>query len=85
MSRSPDEVPRASPGFPCNYLVTEMVFVARADDTDHIKKVASKLNLTVARADDFFSTRSVMTDIWYTARKDSEKGIRTNRSRFRSN
>jgi hypothetical protein len=36
----------------------------RAVYNDHIKKVASELKLTVARADDFFSARSVMTDIW---------------------
>ena len=36
----------------------------RAVYNDHIKKVASELNLTVARADDFFSARSVMKDIW---------------------
>ena len=31
---------------------------------DHIKKIARKLKLKVARADDFFTTESVMTDIW---------------------
>jgi hypothetical protein len=36
----------------------------RAVYNDHIKKVASELKLTVARADDFFSARSVMTDVW---------------------
>ena len=31
---------------------------------DHIKLVASRLQLTVARADDFFTTHSVTDDIW---------------------
>ena len=31
---------------------------------DHIKKVATELNLRVTRADDLFSKDSVMTDIW---------------------
>ena len=31
---------------------------------DHIKNVCSNLGLTVARADDFFSTQSVITEIW---------------------
>jgi hypothetical protein len=31
---------------------------------DHIIKVAKELGLTVTRADDFFTTRSVMRDIW---------------------
>jgi hypothetical protein len=32
--------------------------------TDHITKVAKSLALTVARADDFFSAHSIMSDIW---------------------
>lgn len=31
---------------------------------DHIKKVAQDLNLKVARADDFFTADSIMSDIW---------------------
>jgi hypothetical protein len=31
---------------------------------DHIKKVATSMRLTVARADDFFTTESVIGDIW---------------------
>jgi hypothetical protein len=31
---------------------------------DHIKSVCSTLDLTVARADDFFSADSVMADVW---------------------
>lgn len=31
---------------------------------DHIKKVSMELNLTVARADDFFSAHSIMQDVW---------------------
>jgi hypothetical protein len=31
---------------------------------DHIRVVSGELNLTVARADDFFSSRSIMSDIW---------------------
>lgn len=31
---------------------------------DHIKSVASQLRLTVARADDFFTTHAVTDDIW---------------------
>lgn len=31
---------------------------------DHIKKIASELNLSTARADDFFSAHSVMADVW---------------------
>jgi hypothetical protein len=31
---------------------------------DHIKKVAKTLNLTIARADDFFSQNSVMYEVW---------------------
>jgi hypothetical protein len=31
---------------------------------DHIKKVCAEIGLTVARADDFFSAHSVMTDVW---------------------
>lgn len=31
---------------------------------DHIKIVAHNLHLTVARADDFFTTNSVITDVW---------------------
>jgi hypothetical protein len=31
---------------------------------DHIKKVVQKLNLKVARADDFFTADSIMSDIW---------------------
>ena len=31
---------------------------------DHIKKVASELSLSIARADDFFSAHSVMADVW---------------------
>jgi len=32
--------------------------------TNHIVRVARSLALTVARADDFFTARSVMSDIW---------------------
>jgi hypothetical protein len=31
---------------------------------DHIKKVAAKLNLSIARADDFFSQNSIMEEVW---------------------
>lgn len=31
---------------------------------DHIKSVAEKLNLSVARADDFFTTHAIIDDIW---------------------
>lgn len=31
---------------------------------DHIKKIAGKLNLTIARADDFFSQNSIMQEVW---------------------
>ncbi|MEW8505243.1 MAG: hypothetical protein AB2598_00940 [Candidatus Thiodiazotropha sp.] len=31
---------------------------------DHIKSVAERLSLSVARADDFFSTESVMQEVW---------------------
>ncbi len=31
---------------------------------DHIKKVAGDLNLSIARADDFFSQNSIMEEIW---------------------
>lgn len=31
---------------------------------DHIKKVCADIGLTVARADDFFSAHSVITDVW---------------------
>jgi len=31
---------------------------------DHIKKVAASLNLSVARADDFFTNNSIVDDIW---------------------
>jgi hypothetical protein len=31
---------------------------------DHIRRVASELKLTVARADDFFSAHSVIADVW---------------------
>lgn len=31
---------------------------------DHIKKVATKNSLTAGRADDFFTSGSIMTDIW---------------------
>lgn len=31
---------------------------------DHIKKVAQDLSLTIARADDFFTADSVMSDVW---------------------
>lgn len=31
---------------------------------DHIRSVAQKLNVTVARGDDFFTAKSVMSDIW---------------------
>src|SRR5262249_6648150 len=33
---------------------------------DHIKPVAKRLQLSVARADDFFDANSVMSDIWAT-------------------
>ena len=43
-----------------------MPFLARLKPVydDHIKNVASGLELTVARADDFFSAHSVMADVW---------------------
>lgn len=31
---------------------------------DHIKKVAGTLNLSIARADNFFSQNSIMQDVW---------------------
>jgi hypothetical protein len=31
---------------------------------DHIKNVAQELGMSVARADDFFTTQSVMEEIW---------------------
>jgi len=31
---------------------------------DHIRSAAQKMNLTVARGDDFFTAKSVMSDIW---------------------
>lgn len=31
---------------------------------DHIRPTAQKMNLTVARGDDFFTAKSVMSDIW---------------------
>jgi hypothetical protein len=31
---------------------------------DHIKKVARQLKMSVARADDFFTTQSIMEEIW---------------------
>ncbi|HEX6899223.1 MAG TPA: hypothetical protein VF789_05895 [Thermoanaerobaculia bacterium] len=31
---------------------------------DHIKSVASKLGLSIARADDFFTTNAIVSDIW---------------------
>jgi hypothetical protein len=31
---------------------------------NHIKKIAQKLNLSIARADDFFSNNSIMEEIW---------------------
>ncbi len=31
---------------------------------NHIKPVAKELNLTIARADDFFSQNSIMEEIW---------------------
>jgi hypothetical protein len=31
---------------------------------DHIKKVAHQLNMSVARADDFFTTQSIIEEIW---------------------
>ena len=31
---------------------------------DHIKNVATQLGVSVQRADDFFSTHTVMEDIW---------------------
>jgi hypothetical protein len=38
---------------------------------DHIKKVCTDLDLTVARADDFFSTQSVIDEIWSAINKSS--------------
>jgi hypothetical protein len=32
---------------------------------DHIKKVAQQLNLSVARADDFFNVSAIIDDIWW--------------------
>ena len=32
--------------------------------TDHIQKVVADLNMTVARADDFFTADSIISDIW---------------------
>ena len=31
---------------------------------DHIRPVAQKMNLTIARGDDFFTAKSIMSDIW---------------------
>ena len=31
---------------------------------DHIKPVAARLGLSISRADDFFSSHAVMTDVW---------------------
>jgi hypothetical protein len=31
---------------------------------DHIKKAAERLNLTIARGDDFFTNHSIMQDVW---------------------
>jgi len=31
---------------------------------DHIRSVAKKMNLTIARGDDFFTARSIISDIW---------------------
>jgi len=31
---------------------------------DHIRNIAQKMNLTVARGDDFFTAKAVMSDIW---------------------
>jgi hypothetical protein len=36
----------------------------RAVYTDHIKRITASLKLTVARADDFFTSNTIMSDIW---------------------
>lgn len=50
----------------CYDLFVLMPFIATLKPIydDHIKKVAETLNLSVARADDFFSQNSIMHEVW---------------------